>query len=141
MTALLETQLYGKDVFVDASKVELAVRAIASYYDHNQKIGDKTLVRTFWPQTYNNTYNLWQQQPINIRNLVLNFDVLPIEEIEKVLQVFGLKKLIAMLDDLKNGGLRLIDVFSIPPDYDDTYLNLGLGATLFKVGSLFVEHT
>lgn len=120
-------------MFVDASKVELAFRAIGSYNDRNQKYALKTLIRTFWPQSYNSTYNIWQQQPINIRNLVYNFDVLPIEEIEKVLKFFKLEKLISYLDDLKNGGLKLIDVFSIPPDYDDTYLNLGLGATLYKL--------
>lgn len=133
MTALLEAELYGKGAFPDSSKVGKALRAIDSYNDRNQKNALKTFVRTFWPQVYNSTNSLWEQQPINIRNLVLNFDVLPIEEIEKVLKFFKLEKLIAYLDDLKNGGLKLIDVFSISPDFDDTYLNMGLGATLYKM--------
>ena len=129
----METQLYGKDVQLDPTKIELAFRAIGSYNDKNQKDIFGTLIRSFWPQVYNKTYNLWQQQPINIRNLVYNFDVLPVEEIEKVLKIFGLKKLIELLDNLKNGGLQLIEVFSIPPDFDDTYLNVGLGATLYNL--------
>ena len=46
--------------------------AIGSYHNRNDKNVQQSLVRTFWPQVFNETDGLWNQQPDNIRYVALN---------------------------------------------------------------------
>ena len=48
----------------------------------------------------------------------------------------GLKKLADIVESLKEFG-SVTDAFCIPPDFDDSYLNLGLGATLQKLSNIY----
>lgn len=140
VTALLESVLYGKGApMLDSKRLQLALDAIGTYHNHNDKNAQTSLIRTFWPQIYNETYTIWQQQPINIRNVALNIDKFPWDTIEKVLKSLKLDKLIKYAELFRQLGDNAVKAFCIPPDFDDTYLNLGLGATLYKLKSVYPQ--
>lgn len=93
-------------------------------------------MRTFWPQVYNSSDMLWNQQPDNIRYVALNIEKIPFDGIAKLLRDVGLDKLADIVESLKEFG-QVTDAFCIPPDFDDSYLNLGLGATLQKLSTVY----
>jgi hypothetical protein len=132
VTALLEAQLYGRGApQLEKDRLELALRAIGSYNDKNYDNGAHNILRTFWPQSFNNVTGLWQQQPININHVATALNKIPFQQIESLLHKLGLDKLIPFIDGFKYLG-GAVSAFCIPPDFDDTYLNFGLGATLSK---------
>jgi hypothetical protein len=65
----------------------------------------------------------------------LKFEKLPIDAMAKVFRDAGLKKL---ADDIESNVFdRSADHMCIPPDFDASYLNLGLGATLIKLSNVY----
>jgi hypothetical protein len=133
VTALLEASLYGKGApAFDPARLDLAMDAMSSYQNHNDKQFEQTLLRTFWPQQYNSTYDLWYQQPINIYNVAKYLNDIPFATIENFLRKLKLDKLIPFIDGFKELA-NTVNEFCIPPDFDDTYVNLGLGATLSRI--------
>ena len=140
ITVLLESTLYGKGApALPEARLRLALEAINNYHNHNDNNFQHSLLRSFWPQVYNETDNLWNQQPINIRNVALNIDKIPWAEIEKVLKALKLDKLANIAQMIQYLGTMSIDAFCIPIDFDDSYLNLGLGATLYKLSSTYPD--
>lgn len=134
ITTLLESNLYGKGVpLIETNRLQLALEAIGSFRDKNDKNYLKSLVRSFWPQIYNTTFEIWQQQPDNIRNVALSVDYVPWERIIKLLHDLKLDQYIKYIEELRRRESEVLDAFSIPPDFDDSYLNLGLGAALFRL--------
>jgi hypothetical protein len=138
VTALLDAVLYGRQAPVlDNTRLNLALVAINDFKDRNVPNIDNLPIKTFWPQIFNETLNIWQSQPDNIRELCLNFDKLPWQTIQKLLRLI---KLDVFADDIglfKSFIDMSLKAFQIPPDFDDTYLNMGLGATLKKLGSVY----
>jgi hypothetical protein len=139
LTTLFESILYGSgaDTF-DEKRLELAITEIEDYHNKNDnKEGIDIPIMTFWPQTYNSTYDIWQSTPINIRNLVLNFEDLPWAQLEKILHALKLDKLVQYLQNLLGSFNTYLNAFEIPADFDDTYLNIGLGSALFKLQDIY----
>ena len=60
-------------------------------------------------------------------------------ELDRILDKLGLHDIAEIMDQLlsKKDGLK--HVFQIPPDFDDTFVNLGLGALLTEVKEYFPE--
>lgn len=138
LTAYLDSLLYGSGVKpMDVKKLNLALEAMNDYHDKNQLNANVTPIKTFWPQNYNSTYNTWQSTPINIRDLVLNVVDLPWPELEKILAAVGLGEVSELIKKGIDQLAQFIDVFQIPPDFDDTYLNMGLGATLSQLQKIY----
>lgn len=134
ITTLLEANLYGKGApLLEPKRLQLALEAIGSFQDKNSKNYLNSLVRSFWPQIYNSTYDIWQQQPDNIRNVALSVDYIPWDQIIKILTDLKLEKYAKYVEELQKREAEVLDAFSIPPDFDDSYLNLGLGSALFKL--------
>jgi hypothetical protein len=134
ITSLLEANIYGKGApLLEAQRLQWALTAIGGCSNKND--GKSSLERTFWPQYYNSTYNIWQQSPINIKNVVLNF-VEVVEPLIKIAKELGLDKLVKFLTNI-DGIKGFATVFSIPPDFDDTYLNVGIGALLKSVSTIY----
>jgi hypothetical protein len=138
VTALLEARLYGGCRHHNSSRnkdaelrLEIALDSLNDFHDRNEMNYSTSLIRTFWPQSFNQTFDLWQIQPINIRNLVID-SKLPINLIEKLLKLIKSKFPIEFLEKIKRGIDGFASIFGITPDFDDTYLNLGLGALLTK---------
>ena len=137
LTTLLESTLYGKGAPVfDPERLQLALDAIGAYNNKNDKNAEKNLIRTFWPQNFNETTGFWYEQPININNVAIALGKIPFDEIAKIFEKLDLDNIAQIVEALK----QLSDVssaFHIPPDFDDTYLNLGLGSTLSQVSDIY----
>jgi len=136
LTALLEANIYGKGApFFDPSHLQLALDAINTYSDKNQ---NQTSIKTFWPQTFNRTTDTWYQEPVNIHNVIAIvrdyiLDRFPFRTLEKLLKLIGLDVLAGLLERARTSTDTILDAFNIPSDFDDTYLNLGLGAALKRL--------
>jgi hypothetical protein len=148
VTALLEANLYGKGAPVfESSRLDLTLSALSEFNNKNDEENKKSVVRNFWQQTLNQTSGLWYQEPTNIRNVAVllknSFNLVPWKLIEDSLDAFNLarfEKIIKSIQEATNDAPKiLLDAFCIPPDFDDTYLNLGLGATLSKLKSQYPD--
>jgi hypothetical protein len=125
VTALLESILYGKgSPSLDVHRLNLALESMNDYKDRNDRNPEQTILRTFWPQIYNSTYNIWQQQPINIRNVALNIEKIPWDSIEKLLRSLKLDKLADYCVQIQKMGEESVKAFSIPPDFGKTNFDL-----------------
>lgn len=121
--------MYGKSPqTIDTEHLSLAIDAIETFHDHNQN--DSTVpLMTFWSQIYNQTTNTWQSAPDNLRYLFQDFDK-SLVIIEDILKALGIKNIAKLIDKLITGSESFEQAFFIPPDFDDTYLNIGLGVQL-----------
>ncbi|CAF1219036.1 unnamed protein product [Rotaria sp. Silwood1] len=129
LTALLEANMYGRaPKVIDTEHLSLAIDAIETFHDHNQNESSVPLM-TFWSQIYNQTTKTWQSTPDNLRFLLMDFDN-SLKLIEDILKFLGIKNIAQLIDKLRANVAAFEDVFQIPPDFDDTYLNIGLGAQL-----------
>ncbi|CAF3976494.1 unnamed protein product [Rotaria sp. Silwood2] len=128
-TVLLEANMYGRaPKTIDTEHLSLAIEAIETFHDHNQNESSVPLM-TFWSQVYNQTTNTWQSTPDNLRYLMTDFDN-SLELIEDILKFLGVKNVAQLIDKLRANVEAFKKVFEIPPDFDDTYLNIGLGVQL-----------
>jgi hypothetical protein len=113
---------------IDTEHLSLAIDAIETYHDHNQNESSVPLM-TFWSQIYNQTTKIWQSIPDNLHYLVADLDK-NLLIIEDILKTLGIKNIEKLIDKLRSTTESLEDAFQIPPDFDDTYLNIGLGVQL-----------
>ena len=113
---------------IDTEHLSLAIDAIETFHDQNQN--DSTVpLMTFWSQTYNATDGTWDSTPDNLRFLLGDLDK-NLEIIEDLLKKLGIKNVAQLIDKLRAGAEGIENVFQIPADFDDTYLNIGIGAQL-----------
>ncbi|CAF0987485.1 unnamed protein product [Rotaria sordida] len=128
-SVLLEATMYGRaPKIIDTERLSLAIDAIETFHDHNQNESSVPLM-TFWSQIYNQTTNTWQSAPDNLRYLITDFDD-SLQLIEDILKLLGIKNIAQLIDKIRTSSAAFKDVFQIPPDFDDTYLNIGLGVQL-----------
>ena len=121
--------MYGRAPdLIDAEHLSLAMNAIDKFHDHNQDESSVPLM-TFWTQVYNETTKTWDSTPDNLRYLIIDFDK-NLLVIEDILKALGIKNIAELIDKLRTSSSAFKDVFQIPPDFDDTYLNIGLGVQL-----------
>lgn len=113
---------------IDTEHLSLAIDAIETFHDRNQ-VEVSVPLMTFWSQTFNESTGTWDSSPDNLKDLIVDFDN-NLEKIEKLLKALGVKKVALLIDKLRTLTSGLKDVFEIPPDFDDTYLNIGLGVQL-----------
>ncbi|CAF3136524.1 unnamed protein product [Rotaria socialis] len=128
-SVLLETNMYGRaPKTIDNEHLSLAVDAIETFHDHNQNESSVPLM-TFWSQTYNQTTNAWESTPDNLRDLITDLND-NLERLEDILKALGIKNIAQLIDKIRSISEGLKNAFEIPPDFDDTYLNIGLGVQL-----------
>lgn len=121
--------MYGRTQrTIDNEHLSLAIDALETFHDNNQNESAVPLM-TFWSQKYNKTTDTWQSAPDNLRYLIIDLDN-SLQLIENVLKTLGIKNIAQLVDKLLTLSSGLKDVFEIPPDFDDTYLNIGLGVQL-----------
>jgi hypothetical protein len=113
---------------IDTEHLSLAIDAIETFHDHNQNESSVPLM-TFWSQTYNQTNNVWESTPDNLRYLINDLDN-NLKIIEDLLKALGIKNIAELIDKLRSISSSFENAFEIPPDFDDTYLNIGLGVQL-----------
>ena len=134
---LLETFRYGNGPKPSEDQIMSAIFAIREY--HNKNVDFANSLMTFWPQQYNDTYKAWQSFPRNLRHLLDFAATVNGTELDRTLDKLGLQDIAKIMDHLLNQKDGLKHVFQIPPDFDDTFVNLGLGALLTEVKEDFPE--
>eukprot|EP01016_Furgasonia_blochmanni_P056458 TRINITY_DN962_c0_g1_i3.p2 TRINITY_DN962_c0_g1~~TRINITY_DN962_c0_g1_i3.p2 ORF type:complete len:662 (+),score=186.69 TRINITY_DN962_c0_g1_i3:110-2095(+) len=103
----------------DASSVTEAIEAILRYKDKNSAEGIP--IYTFWPQVQDSATSHWRASPDNMIHLVnLLPDIPPF--LGGILEMLGL----GLIAEAKS----LLGAFKIPPDVDDSSINLALGEAL-----------
>ncbi|KAL8564292.1 hypothetical protein ACOMHN_050903 [Nucella lapillus] len=136
-TCLLETYLYAGGPRPTDSQLTLALQAIGQYHDKNLPFNNS--VMNFWPQVYNQTTGMWVSTPTNMLKSYQIFDVIPVKVLEDLLKALGLSELEHFLESILSMRSTFERAFHIPPDFDDTFVNLGLGALLKDLQQEFPE--
>ncbi|XP_021367900.1 uncharacterized protein LOC110459787 isoform X2 [Mizuhopecten yessoensis] len=124
----LETTLYGTGPMTIPLMIDSAVEAIGNF--HNRNYNFTNSIMTFWPQVYNATTRTFQSTPSNLLQLLQLADTFPVKLIEDLMKIFGLKDMEQVVEHLIQEKDMFSRAFHIPPDFDDTFVNLGLGALL-----------
>lgn len=143
ISALMDASLYGKDApSLDADRLQLALEAIGTFNNKNDEKPNETILRTFWSQTFSEATKKWYQEPTNIANVanVLSelYEDIPFKEISQFFRDIGLDKVADLIAKLETDPLATItDAFKIPPDFDDTYLNLAMGSALKRLSGKY----
>ena len=121
--------MYGRaPQTISAERLSLAVDAIETFHDHNQNESSVPLM-TFWSQVYNQSTSTWQSRPSNLWYFVDGLED-NLEKVAKAFEFIGIKKVAELIEKVRSVAKGLAGAFQIPPDFDDTYLNIGLGVQL-----------
>eukprot|EP00820_Chromera_velia_P020951 Cvel_29564.t1-p1 / transcript=Cvel_29564.t1 / gene=Cvel_29564 / organism=Chromera_velia_CCMP2878 / gene_product=hypothetical protein / transcript_product=hypothetical protein / location=Cvel_scaffold4063:1-3527(-) / protein_length=513 / sequence_SO=supercontig / SO=protein_coding / is_pseudo=false len=111
--------------------ISLAVKLMDAYMDKNIDKGSGILF--FWPQTYQKDKETWHAQPDNLskifdlRDVVKKFPDFIKNALYKI-PVVG--TIIKNFIEERSWPSAMRNVFNVPPDFDDSFVNLGLGALL-----------
>lgn len=128
--ALLEMhKLDANETYVHEDLIFNAVQAIGNFADKNRF---NSSVCTFWPQEFNDSVTVWQSTPQNLLNFFALVDDIPWSTILKFLQKLGIvdTDVIKTIEELLQEKDTYIKAFHIPADFDDTFVNIGLGSLL-----------
>ncbi|PVD26733.1 hypothetical protein C0Q70_14411 [Pomacea canaliculata] len=135
--ALLEGHHYASAPRPGDQQLALTLDAIAEYHDKNRNYSNS--VMTFWPQAFNDTFQNWQSMPENLLKAFGLFDVVPAKVVEEIMKLLGLESLEHFMESILSMEDSFKRAFHIPPDFDDTFVNIGLGALLTELASDFPD--
>ncbi|KAK6175567.1 hypothetical protein SNE40_014002 [Patella caerulea] len=134
-SCLLEAYRYGGGPKPSRSHIELSLNSINQYRNKNRKYENS--IMSFWPQVYNKTTSTYISTPANLLKLFDETDGLPVKTIEDILKLFGFNDIGKLIERLLGEKPMFRSAFHIPPDFDDTFVNIGLGALLTDVKADF----
>nr|KAG5712874.1 hypothetical protein BaRGS_007471 [Batillaria attramentaria] len=129
---IAESAIPKKVELPSAAQLRLSIDAIAQHTDRNREYNNS--VMAFWPQAYEKNASRWVSTPANLLNAFEVFTDLPWDQIDKVLEYLGLKDVEDFIKHIIASRSGYTRAFHIPPDFDDTFVNLGLGALLTDLG-------
>ncbi|XP_067659668.1 uncharacterized protein [Haliotis asinina] len=134
-SCLLEAFKYGATQAPSSEQLQMALSAVNKFRNRNTPHTNSLMV--FWPQVYNDSVRTFQSTPQNLISMYKLMERLPLSGLEKLLKWFGLSNLEHIIEDIMNMEGIFLNAFRIPPDFDDTFVNLGLGALLTDLKSSF----
>ncbi|XP_035678143.1 uncharacterized protein LOC118416934 [Branchiostoma floridae] len=135
VTCLLESHTYGTAPAPDPNRLQLAVDAINTFHSKNLP-GEAAM--DFWPQVYNKTSGVWVQSPENLLQVIqLSENDFPWNTIKTILLDLGLHDLWNDVVTMQELMKDVSNAYRIPPDFDDSSLNLGLGTQLLQLKDSF----
>ncbi|XP_059145509.1 uncharacterized protein LOC131932596 [Physella acuta] len=134
-TSLLEAFKYGDAPKLSDTQLSLALNVFQNFHDKNKPYNTSTM--SFWPQVYNQTLQVWQCTPQNLLGVFQMIGDLPLNTLEEILKIFGLNNLAKDIELILNQKDIFVRAFHIPPDFDDTFVNLGLGSLLYQMRDQF----
>lgn len=125
--ALLESYEYG-GLIIDNKSLKLGLSAIMEFLD---KTYDKKVpIYTFWMQEYEN--GTWAQRPENICQIVKTIPSIP-QFLINLFTNIGMTSFADFLNTV-NGHLETFSkIYRIPPDTDDTAINVALTGLIHKL--------
>ncbi|XP_046380041.2 uncharacterized protein LOC124151566 [Haliotis rufescens] len=137
MACVAETKRYMDDRWHNDTSYGLmnGINAIKRHHDLNVNYSNSLM--TFWPQTYNDESKVYNSYPVNLNDAIKLTEHLPLNATYAFLERLGLKD----VDKIVQEVMRIRGVytlaFHIPPDFDDTFLNIGLGSILAEMAKEF----
>ena len=126
--ALLESYEYKGIKQLDKTSLENALTAILDFHDNNYDT--KIPIYTFWKQIFSN--GTWSQHPENLCSIIENLPDLA-EFLIPFPKKIGLDKFANTLETFKTLPSKLVYVYSITPDNDDTSINMALTGIIHKM--------
>ncbi|XP_071949300.1 uncharacterized protein [Antedon mediterranea] len=127
-TVLIEAYKYGVAPRPNDDQMMLALDAISAFHNKNNPAGDGDM--NFWLQIYNKTSDMWISHPENVyEGVEFIHKYTPFRLLESILKYFDWEAGLEILDFFKSAE-AYFSAFLIPSDFDDTYLNIGMGAIL-----------
>ncbi|XP_012938109.1 uncharacterized protein LOC101859330 [Aplysia californica] len=130
-SSLLEASRHEDAPVPSDHQLDLALKFMSTNHDQNKPYN--TSVMTFWQQVYNASTKCYQSTPTNLIGAIEMTYGMPIEEIEKILERLGFKQLAKDIESILEERETFARAFHIPPDFDDTFVNLGLGSLLYQM--------
>ncbi|KAL8575183.1 hypothetical protein ACOMHN_042493 [Nucella lapillus] len=129
---LLEGHLYSETPRPSDPQLLDALDAVHQHRDRNADYA--TSVMSFWPVAWDSNSSLWVSTPANLLDAFQAFSQLPWDSINKELEKLGWKDVEEFLQQILKARAGYERVFMIPPDFDDTFVNLGMGSLLADLG-------
>ncbi|XP_076085251.1 uncharacterized protein LOC143056058 [Mytilus galloprovincialis] len=127
-SCLIEASMYGIGPVPKSEQIHLSLKAIEQYHDRNRPYNNS--IMTFWSQVYNERNRTWESAPKNLLDLFDLTNKFPSKLLEDFLDLIGLKDVAEILEKLLKEKDIFLQAFHIPPDFDDTFVNIGLGSLL-----------
>ena len=112
---------------LDQTTFKNGLDALLEYRDKNYS--PEIPIYTFWREIFSNERGIWTQYPGNMNKVV---DLLPSfsDSFLKTLNMFGLKSVSDLCKTYNTLRAGFLNAYRIPPDTDDTSVNLGLSSRL-----------
>ncbi|ESO84294.1 hypothetical protein LOTGIDRAFT_236277 [Lottia gigantea] len=136
-SCLLEAYRYGGAPKPSPTHLKLALDSINGYRNKDRKFENS--IMSFWPQAYNSTSNTYISTPVNLLKLIDLTNDVPFGVIENILKFLGFGDISSIIKTLLSMKDTFRTAFHIPPDFDDTFVNLGLGSLLTSLKTQFPE--
>ncbi|CAG2189477.1 unnamed protein product [Mytilus edulis] len=127
-SCLIEASMYGIGPVPKSEQIHLSLKAIEQYHDRNRPYNNS--IMTFWSQVYNERNRTWESAPKNLLDLFDLTNKFPSKLLEDFLDLIGLKDVAEIVEKLLKEKDIFLQAFHIPPDFDDTFVNIGLGSLL-----------
>ncbi|XP_060072158.1 uncharacterized protein LOC132552031 [Ylistrum balloti] len=128
-SCLMEAYRYGKAPKPSEEQISMSIDILMD--NHNDKNTNYTnSIMAFWPQEYEEKYKGWVSTPINLLSMFNATDLVNWNAVYEEMEKIGLKDVVDIMKRLLATKSGYEYVFRIPPDFDDTSVNLGLGSLL-----------
>jgi len=136
-SSLLEAYMYTDGPKPNEENIKMTLDALVGHHDHNRKYNNSLM--TFWEQKYNATLSYYQSTPFNIVEILDLGSQLNMTALTIVMDQLGLKSVVGYIRSIIGSRKTYLQAFQIPPDFDDTSVNLGLGSLLYTAKDDFPE--
>ncbi|XP_052820625.1 uncharacterized protein LOC128246452 [Mya arenaria] len=134
-SCIIEAYAFGKAPKPGSEQLKMSLEAVSTFTNRNKPGSDSK--KTFWPQVLNKTDQTYTSTPVNLFEVLRFPDYLPNSLIEELLEIIGLKDLEHVYELLVKERHIFAEAFHIPPDFDDTFVNVGLGSMLAQFAEDF----
>ncbi|KAK3104440.1 hypothetical protein FSP39_002073 [Pinctada imbricata] len=128
-SCLLEAYHYGNAPKPSEDQIMMSLEYMHKNY-HNKNLNYTNSIMAFWPQLYDEGYQTYVSTPVNLLAMFNSTYLIDWDTVYQELDKAGLKEIASTIQRLLERREGYARVFHIPPDFDDTSVNLGLGSLL-----------
>ncbi|KAK3105355.1 hypothetical protein FSP39_023292 [Pinctada imbricata] len=128
-SCLLEAYHYGNAPKPSEEQIMMSIEFMYKNY-HNKNLNYTNSIMAFWPQLYDEGYQAYVSTPVNLLAMFNSTYLIDWDTVYQELDKAGLTEIATTIQHLLRTREGYAHVFHIPPDFDDTSVNLGLGSLL-----------
>ncbi|KAL5014185.1 hypothetical protein ScPMuIL_008455 [Solemya velum] len=136
-TVLLETYKFAHGPKPSEQQIKMSLEAISEHSNKNYNFSNS--IMTFWRQKFNASTGVWVCAPDNLLEFFKMTYDLPWPVIEEFLHALGLDAVEDIVKFLLSTRDGYLTAFQVPADFDDTFVNVGLGSLLREMAPDFPE--